>query len=145
MLPTNRGFWLALLLSIITFGIYNWYLIYAFARETNIACQYDRKHTTGLLLFIVFNTLTLGIYGLVWTCMWINRCNNYLLFNGRPEGLQVSTYLLTVFIYSWLTLGIMLLVVYCKMLYLQNAVNSTYNDTVRMAMNNQCPPPYGAA
>jgi len=127
-LATNRGFWLTLLLSIVTLGIYGFYLIYAFARETNIACKKDNKKTTGLLLFLLFSIVTLGIYAIVWECMWMNRCNNYLRKNKKPEGLQVSTYILTLFLFGWLTLGIMYLVVFCKALYLQNAVNRTYNE-----------------
>lgn len=128
MLCTNRGFWKAFFLNLITLGIYNWYLIHAFAKETNIACQGDGKKTTGLFLYIVFNVLTLGIYGIVWTCKWITRCNNYLAANQEIEGLQMSTYLLTIFLFGPLTLGIMILVVYCKQLYLQNKVNSLYNQ-----------------
>lgn len=128
MLCTNRGFWKAFFLNLITLVIYNWYLIHAFAKETNIACKDDGKKTTGLLLYVVFNVLTLGIYGIVWTCKWINRCNNYLAQNGEIEGLQVSTYLLTLFLFGPLTLGIMTLVVYCKALYLQNKVNEKHNE-----------------
>lgn len=127
MLPTNRGFWKAFLFSILTLGFYQWYLIYSFAKETNIACKNDGKNTTGLLLFIVFSLITLGIYGIVWYCKWISRCNMYLAMNGRPQGLQVSTYILSVF-FGPLTLGIFNLVVFCKELYLQNAVNRTYNE-----------------
>lgn len=127
-LTTNRGFWLSLLLTIVTFGIYGFYLTYAFARETNIACREDGKRTQGLVVFILLSLVTFGIYAIVWYCMWITRCNNYLARHGKPEGLQVSTYLLTVFLLSWLTFGIMLIVVFCKMLYLQNAVNATYNE-----------------
>ena len=127
-LTTNRGFWLTLLLLIVTFGIYGWYLIYAFAKETNIACAEDNKHTRGLLAYVLFSLITFGIYAIVWHCQRINRCNNYLARNGKPEGLQLSTFLLTLFLFGWLTLGIMHLVVFCKNLYLQNAVNSTYNE-----------------
>ena len=127
-LASNRGFWLTLLLSIVTLGIYGFYLIYAFARETNIACKDDNKKTTGLFLFLLLSLLTLGIYAIVWECMWMNRCNEYLRKNNKPEGLQVSTYILTLFLLGWLTLGIMYLVVFCKTLYLQNAVNRTYNE-----------------
>ncbi len=127
MLPTNRGFWLTLLLSIVTLGFYQWYLVYAFAKETNTACRNDGQNTKGLLLFIVFSIITLGIYSIIWYCMWINRCNTYLALNRRPQGLQVSTYILSIF-FGWLTLGIFNLVVFCKMLYLQNAVNDTYNN-----------------
>jgi len=127
-LTTNRGFWLTLLLSIVTFGIYYWYLIHAFAKETNIACKGDNKKTSGLLVFILLSLVTFGIYAIVWFCMWINRCNENLRKNNKPEGLQVSTYLLTIFLLGPITLGIMYLVVFCKMLYLQNAVNRTYNE-----------------
>ena len=127
-LVSNRGFWLTLLLSIVTLGFYGWYLIYAFARETNIACKEDNKKTTGLALYILLSIVTLGIYAIVWECMWINRCNEYLRKNNKPEGLQVSTYILTIFLLGPLTLSIMYLVVFCKSLYLQNAVNRTYNE-----------------
>lgn len=133
MLPTNRGFWLAFLLTIVTLGFYQWYLIYAFAKETNTACKGDGRSTTGLFLFILFSILTLGIYSIVWYCMWISRCNTYLAVNGRQQGLQVSTYLIAVFL-GWITLGILNLVVFCKMLYLQNAVNRTYNENQAAAM-----------
>jgi len=127
-LSSNRGFWLTLLLSIITIGIYGWYLIHAFAKETNIACKDDNKKTSGLLVYILLSIVTLGIYAIVWECMWINRCNEYLRKNNKPEGLQVSTYILTLFLLGWLTLGVMFLVVLCKTLYLQNSVNCTYNE-----------------
>lgn len=127
MLPVNRGFWLTFFLSIITLGFYQWYLIYAFAKETNFVCRNDGRHTTGLFLYIMFSVITLGIYSIVWYCKWISRCNTYLAVNGRPQGLQVTTYILSIF-FGWLTLGIFNLVVFCKMLYLQNAVNRTYND-----------------
>ena len=128
-LTTNRGFWLVLLLSIVTFGIYGLYLIYAFAKETNIACREDGKKTQGLVVYFLLSIVTFGIYSIIWYYMWINRCNSYLVKQGKPEGLQVSTYLLTVFILGWLTLGVMYIVVFCKQLYLQNAVNSAYNQS----------------
>lgn len=127
MLPTNRDFWLTFFLSIITLGFYQWYLIYAFAKETNKACSYDGRNTTGLFFYIVFSVLTLGIYSIVWYCKWITRCNTYLALNRQPQGLQVSTYVLSIF-FGVFTLGIFNLVVFCKMLYLQNAVNRTYNS-----------------
>jgi len=127
-LTTDRGFWIALLLTIVTLGFYGWYLIYAFARETNLACREDGKHTQGLLVFLLLSIVTLGIYGIVWYAMLINRRCLFLAKHGRPEGLQLSTYLLTVFLLGWLTLGIMHLVVFCKLLYQQNDVNRLHND-----------------
>ncbi len=47
MLTTNRNFFLVLLLSIVTFGIYPLYLVHCFSKETNTACAADGKSTTG--------------------------------------------------------------------------------------------------
>lgn len=126
-LTSNRNFWLSLLLSIVTLGIYPLYLVYAFANETNIACKDDGKSTSGLIVFILLSIITLNIYSIIWWCKWINRCNFYLSKNGKPEGLQISTYLLTLF-FGWVTLGIMYFVVFYKIINLQNAVNTTYNE-----------------
>lgn len=126
-LRTNKGFWRTFFLSIVTLGIYPLYLIYAFARETNIACARDGKKTQGLLVYLILSFISLGIYAIVWHCLWIDRCNDYLVLNRKHEGLQVSTYLLTLFLFGPLTLGIMYIIVACKMLYLQNEVNATYN------------------
>ena len=130
-LTTNRGFWLTWLLSLLTFGIYGLYLIHAFAKETNLACKGDGKTTNGLLLFLLLSIITFGIYAIVWQATLISRRSEFLLRNGRPEVLSLSTYLLTLFLLGWLTFGIMYLVVFCKYLYQQNAVNQVYNE-----MNN---------
>ena len=130
-LTTNRGFWLTWLLSLVTCGIYGLYLIHAFAKETNLACKGDGKTTNGLLLFLLLSIITFGIYAIVWQATLISRRSEFLLRNGRPEVLSLSTYLLTLFLLGWLTFGIMYLVVFCKYLYQQNAVNQVYNE-----MNN---------
>ncbi|MDR3118388.1 MAG: DUF4234 domain-containing protein [Mediterranea sp.] len=128
LLPTDRGFWLTLLLSIITFGFYGLYLIHAFAAETNTACRQDGKHTSGLTVYFFLSIITFGIYAIIWQCNWIERCNAYLVKHDKPEGLQTSTYLLTIFLFGWLTFGIMYIVLLCKELELQNTVNRTYNE-----------------
>lgn len=128
MLCNNRGFWKTFFLNLVTFGLYNWYLIHSFAKETNIACKDDGDSTSGLVTYLLLNIITLGIYGIIWTYKWINRCNRYLNKNGEIGGLQSSTYLLTIFLFGPLTLGIMYLVVFCKSLYLQNAVNRVHNQ-----------------
>ena len=127
-LTTNRGFWKYLGFSIITFGIYGFYLIYAFAKETNLACKDDGKETRGLLGFILLSCITFGIYGIVWYAKLIKRRGCYLTKHNKPEGISMSFFFLTVFLWSWLTLGIMAIVLQCRLLYQQNEVNKTYNE-----------------
>lgn len=128
MLPTSRGFFKAFLLNLVTLGFYNWYLVYSFAKETNIACAEDGRNTKGLAAYVLLSMVTFGIYGIIWYCNWIDRCNSMLVRHHKPQGLQTSTYLLTVLLLGVLTFGIMFAVVFAKTLYLQNSVNSLYNN-----------------
>jgi len=92
------------MLSIVTLCFYQVYLIHAFAKETNIACHADGEQTSGLTRYLLLSLVTLNIYGFVWWNKWSHRCNSYLVKNGKSE------------------------VVKNKRLYLQNAVNATYNE-----------------
>ena len=129
-LTENRGLLKYVLLQLVTFGMYGFYLIHRMARETNITCCSDGQQTRGLLGYLVLEIMTLGIYGIIWHCEWISRCNNYLTRNNTSQGLQLSTYLLTLFLFGPMTLGIMYFVVRAKMLYLQNRTNHIYNLTI---------------
>ena len=129
-LPENRGLLKYILLEIVTLGIYGLYLIHREAKETNLACREDGQNTRGLLGYLLLGLITVGIYPIVWRCSWIGRCNGYLTRRNQPQGLQISTYLLTVFIFGVLTVGIMYIVLASKILTLQNSVNKAYNETL---------------
>ena len=129
-LTTDRGFWLAFLLTIVTLGIYQWYLVYSFARETNLACKEDGDSTRGLLGFILLSIVTLGIYAIVWQAMLIKRRGSFLVSKGKPEVLTVATFLIYNFLLGAITLGIMPLVAFAKGLNQQNAVNEVYNESL---------------
>ena len=69
----NRNWFVCLLLSWITFGIYGLYFMHVVARDTNIACSSDGKHTRGLIAVILLSLITFGIYAIVWQLMVISR------------------------------------------------------------------------
>lgn len=129
-LTENRGLLKYFIFQLLTLGICGFYLIHCQAKETNLACSDDGQRTRGLLGYLVLGLVTLGIYPIVWRCSWISRCNGYLTRRGRPQGLQISTYLLTLFLFGPLTFGVMYFVVTAKILYLQNSVNEAYNDAL---------------
>lgn len=130
-LPENRGFWKVFFFSLFTFGIYGLYLFHAFAKETNLVCQEDGRHTRGLLAYIVFSILTLGIYQLIWFVKIIERRGNFCIRNGVNNRLTGTFYLLTVFIFSWLTFGICAIILAVKFIHQQNDVNKIYNQRLR--------------
>lgn len=87
VLPTNRKVWKIWLLSLITFGIYGIVVMFAMAKETNIACAEDGKHTRGFLGAIFLSIITLGIYGFVWYYKWANREYSYLCRHSSDGGI----------------------------------------------------------
>ncbi len=92
ILPFKRKVWKIYLLSLITFGIYGLVVAFAMAKETNISCVEDGKHTKGFWAVIGFSIITLGIYAIVWYCKWLNREGNYLERHGKSSKLKGGGY-----------------------------------------------------
>ena len=74
-LRDDRGLLSVVLLGIITCGIYNYYFVYALARDTNIACKDDGQKTAGLVAYILLSFFTCGFYSLYWEYKLMNRLN----------------------------------------------------------------------
>lgn len=126
-LPTKRRALWAILLNIITLGFYSLYLVHAFAKETNIACEPDGKKTDGLLKYFLLSLVTLGIYGIVWTALLIDRRGKFCIQNGVPNRVSIAFYILSIF-FAGFTLGIMPLMFIYKNVHQQNDVNKIYNS-----------------
>ncbi len=90
---TNRLFWRTLLRTIITFGIYPFYMVEIIAQSTNIACRKDGKRTWGFLSFLLLAIFTLGIFPIVWHCRVITRMQHYCAENGRSCPITKKFYL----------------------------------------------------
>ncbi len=103
-LKDNRSWFLTMLLTAITGGIYGMYLLHVMARDTNIACANDGKRTRGLLAVILLSMVTLGIYSLVWQLMIISRWENNAVQAGQTPRCTLVSYLL------WTLLGSMIIV-----------------------------------
>jgi hypothetical protein len=87
ILPTNRKVWKIWLLSLITFGIYGFVVMFAMGKETNIACAEDGKHTMNFWGALLLSIITLGIYGFVWYYKWANREYEYLGRHTKEGGI----------------------------------------------------------
>ena len=81
-MPTNRTFWRTFFLSIITLLLYPFHLVERMAQTINIACYKDGKRTWGLLPFLLFSVITLGIFPLIWNCKIITRMQTYCKDHG---------------------------------------------------------------
>ncbi|MDR0540993.1 MAG: DUF4234 domain-containing protein [Dysgonamonadaceae bacterium] len=144
ILPFERKVWKIYLLSLVTFGIYGLVMAFAMAKETNIACVEDGKHTRGFWGVIGLSIITLGIYSIVWYVQWLNREAAYLeRHNKTDEQFKGSTYLILIvllFVLSFvvaaaqvpvvgnlLSIGFGIFVWY-KLVTQHNEVCATYNE-----------------
>lgn len=100
-LQEDRNLVKYILLNLVTCGIYSWYFIYCWARDVNIACDGDGKHTGGLLAWILLGTLTCGLYPLYWYYSLGNR----LQTNGQRYGMEIRESGGTILL--WMVVGLL--------------------------------------
>ncbi len=101
---TDRLFGRALFRSIITLGIYPFYMVEIIAQSTNIACRKDGKRTWGAFAFLLFSIFTLGIFPLIWHSKLITRYENYCHENGQECVTSKKQFL------CWALIGLPILV-----------------------------------
>ncbi len=65
------------LLSFVTFSVYHFYFMDLWAKDVNILCEKDGKHTVGVEKMMLFSVLTFGVYKYVWLAEIVDRiCDN---------------------------------------------------------------------
>jgi hypothetical protein len=103
-IPTKNYFLWAFFLAIPTLMIYPLHTIEVVSQSVNIACRKDGKRTWGVLPFLVFSVITLGIFPLVWHCKVINRMNDYCEKHGIECRISKRFYL------CWTLIGFPILI-----------------------------------
>lgn len=104
-LKTNRSLLVYILLSLVTCGIYSWYVIYDMARDANEMCAGDGKNTKGLLLYIIFSIITCGLYPYFWYYGIAERMNNACLARGLRSQTSGTSFLLWYILGSFIIVG----------------------------------------
>lgn len=100
----QRNFWMWLVLSIVTCGIYSWVFLYGVVRDMN---QFGREKLgdekeQNFWLVILLTLVTCGIYYYVWLYNTGNRINDVAKAYGRDIHETGTTYIL------WLLFGSLL-------------------------------------
>ena len=132
-LPENRGLLKWILLSIITFGIYNLVAMYHISEEINITAAKDGKKTMNFLLLVfIITPITLGIATLVWYHRISNRIGDELRARGIDYSFSAGTF------WGWNIFGVLLagvgpLVYMYKLLKSVNLINANYNASLAAA------------
>lgn len=125
-LKTKRGFWKWLLLTIITFGIYEFYMIYKMSKEVNLTCKDCGKDVGGLGFYLLFSLLTLGFYSLYWHYRICEKMSDLMKKHGRVPRITGGGYLLWVIFGTLIIVGP--LVAFIKEIHSWNDTNEIYNQ-----------------
>ena len=70
---TDHSLLMYILLSIVTCGIYGYYIIYKLAQDVNQICAEDGDSIGGLGLYILLSIVTCGLYSYYWLYKIQNR------------------------------------------------------------------------
>ena len=129
MYKTNRSLLTLILLSLITFGIYDLYFFTKVGTDINqIASRRDGRHSMHfLLLTFIISPITCGIGGLVWYSNISQRIGNEARVRGNATNFSSSTFWLWAILGS-LLFGIGPLVYYHKLCVTINYICASYNQ-----------------
>lgn len=127
-LTTSRGLLKAILLNMITCGIYSWFEMSAISEDVNtVASRYDgRKTMHYLLMYFIVGPLTCGIGYLVWYHNISDRIGCELRRRNISYGFGAADYWLWCFLGSWL-FGIGPFVYMYRLYKAMNLMNADYN------------------
>lgn len=132
-IPCKHGFWRTLVFSILTLGIYPFYLISLISQSVNIACRKDGKRTWSGVPYLLFTLLTLGVFAIVWHCKVINRMNQYMESHARKCVIGKRFYL------CWTLIGLPILIgpmiALTRFLRAFRDMAKLFNDTHKFPLN----------
>ena len=123
---TDYNLVMYILLSIVTCGIYAYYIIYKMAQDVNQMCAEDGDSVGGLGMYILLSIVTCGFYSFY----WLYKIQNRLQANGPRYGVPIQENGTTVLV--WLILGSLLcgigsFVAFHIVFKSCNAVGAAYN------------------
>lgn len=103
---TSRSIPLAIILSIVTCGIYGLYWMYCLANDLNTASGHEQDTSGGLV--VLFSIITCGIYGLYWYYTAAGKVGEVQEFDRRPRdgSLGILYLLLALFGFSIVSMAL---------------------------------------
>lgn len=128
MVKTDRNFWVVLLLTIVTCGIYGIIFWYNYTEDVNVVCRRDGKNTMNFIVTILLSIITCGIYSFVWYYQLGERLKENAQAYGVQADISGGSLLL------WQILGSCIIVgpyiVQYKLIASMNALAAAYNANV---------------
>lgn len=92
LLEERRSVLRYVLLNLITLGLYGLYYAAELARDTEVACHGDGKHSYFGKKDVFFSIVTFGIYYTVWMCRLIKRWNDHSTKTHMGVYVNIASY-----------------------------------------------------
>ena len=124
MLKTNRSFFKYLILSVVTLGIYGFFIISKMAKEANLADEGGKK-VGGLLAVIFLGAITAGIYDMYWYYRVCEKFGNVVRSDNGTPRITGGAFLLWTIFGSAIVIGPF--IAQAKLIKMWNDSNAIYN------------------
>ena len=114
------------ILSTLTFGIYELWYIHRLSKDVNIMCEEYGKKTTGIIPYIFLSLVTLGGYRVFW---WF-RVADMIVYAGNKRDVKMSlspSFVMLSLILGYFIWGIASWVAYYEIFKGANALAEDYN------------------
>ena len=123
----DRSFWKLLIFSTITLGIYGLWYMHSVAKDVNVMCEEDGKHSPGVLVCILLGMVTCGIYCMLWWCNMHDRMRAAAKrFDTTID--QTTSGLMLLFIGGYFLWGILNWIAFYKFNNSINELSVAYNQ-----------------
>ena len=126
----NRSFIKLLLLSFITFGIYDIFYFHRLIKDVNRICEDDDRESPGILTYYVLSILTLGLYSIFYWYRVGDMLNRAAERRRVPADIS-GGFVAVCFVLAYFSLAIGSLVGIYKIISATNDLAEDYNRKLK--------------
>lgn len=105
MIKNDRNFWMYLLLTIITCGIYGIVFFWYVCQDLNTLGNGDGQESPNYIVVMLLGIITCGIYTFYWYYKQGNRLQTIIQRYGANTNENGTTYLLWILLGSFIGIG----------------------------------------
>ena len=120
-----------ILLSFVTLGVYNFWVLHQLNKDVNDFCKEDGVQSPGILILILFSLLTCGLYSFFWYYRLADMLQRHAKKNGIETDLN-SSFVLICFVLGAFMAGIASWVGLHTIFKATNEIAAYYNNKNRI-------------
>ena len=124
----DRNFWVFLLLSLVTCGIYGVVFMYRMTEDVNKVCADDGQETPNYVVMLLLSLVTCGIYGFIWYYNLGNRMRGYAFSRYGQILTSGGTEILLLLVFGGFTGSVTAAIAHYFLIQNMNRLAALYNS-----------------